>query len=232
MAVQSVLKRYLIGGILFIALFSFFLLPTVSFAEGSSYDCLVNKEGCLEDGDTGEENAPADDPMTIPNEKSKVGLTAGDYVKTFFALIFVVGLLYAMLKFMSRKNRLYDKNRLMKNLGGLSLGQQKSVQLIVVGDAYYLVGVGEDIRLLKEITDEKEIASLLAYYEEVDDDSYQGPMEKLLQKLSPQNKKKTAQPKQETEDFGDLLNDRLNEIKAERKKQFNRLTEKERGKDD
>lgn len=229
---QQYLKRQPIWGILFIALFSLFLLPTVSFAESSSYDCLVNKEGCIEEGDSDGENAPIDDSMPIQNSKSKVGLTAGDYIKAFFALIFVVGLLYASLKFINRKNRLYDKNRLMKNLGGISLGQQKSIQLITVGDTYYLVGVGEDIRLLKEITDDNEIATLLEYYEEVEEMPFQGPMEKLLTKISPLNKKLPKKNEQETEDFSQIFNHRLSEIKAERKKQFNRLIEKERSKDD
>lgn len=232
MNAQQHIKRHSVWGLLFIVLFSFFLLPTVSFAEGSAYDCLENKEGCIEEGVDEEENAPNDDVTPVQNSKPKVGLTAGDYIRAFFALIFVVGLLYALLKFMNRKNRLYDKNRLMKNLGGISLGQQKSIQLIIVGDTYYLVGVGEDIRLLKEITDENEIAALLDYYEEAEEIPFQGPMEKLISKLSPMNKKQPKKEGQATEDFSEILNHRLSEIKKERKKQFHRLTEKERGKDD
>lgn len=232
MNAQQQIKCQSIWGILFIVLFSFFLLPTVSFAEGSAYDCLENKEGCIEEGDQ-EENTPIDDTIPVQqNSKPKVGLTAGDYTRAFFALVFVIGLLYALLKFMNRKNRLYDKNRLMKNLGGISLGQQKSIQLIIVGDTYYLVGVGEDIRLLKEITDEKEIATLLDYYEEAEEIPFQGPMEKLISKISPMNKKQPKKEGQATEDFSEILNHRLSEIKKDRKKQFNRLTEKERGKDD
>ena len=84
----------------------------------------------------------------------------GDYIKTLFALVFVIGLLFGLLKFVNRKNRLYDKNRLMKNMGGISLGQHKSIQLVVIGESYYLIGVGDDIRLLKEITDPDEIDKL------------------------------------------------------------------------
>ena len=52
----------------------------------------------------------------------------------------------------------------MKNMGGISLGQQKSIQLVVIGEAYYLIGVGDDIRLLKEITDTEEINKLVEFY--------------------------------------------------------------------
>ena len=69
------------------------------------------------------------------------------------------------MKFINRKNKLYDKTRLMKNMGGISLGQHKSIQLVVIGETYYIIGVGDDIRLLKEITDPEEIKTLVEFYE-------------------------------------------------------------------
>lgn len=231
MFVQQLGKGRWNWAILLVVLLGFLLLPNNGFAEGSLYDCIEKKEGCLEEVDKGDPQAPLEGTPDA-QETSKIGVTAWDYIKTFLALAFVIGLLYALLKFMNRKNRLYDKNRMMKNLGGLSLGQQKSIQLIVVGDTYYLVGVGEDIRLLKEITDEKELASLLAYYEEADDIPFQGPMEKLFSMLSPMKKKAPEKAERKQEDFGQLFNHRLDELKKERKKQVNRLTEKEHRQDD
>ena len=52
----------------------------------------------------------------------------------------------------------------MKNLGGLSLGAQKSAQLIQIGNRLYIVGVGDNITLLKEIDNEEEMNQLLAFY--------------------------------------------------------------------
>ena len=80
------------------------------------------------------------------------------------AFVFVVGLLFGLLKVINRKNRLYDKSRFMKNMGGISLGQHKSIQLVVIGESYYIIGVGDDIRLLKEITDPEEIDTLVEFY--------------------------------------------------------------------
>ena len=54
-----------------------------------------------------------------------------------------------LLKFVNRKNRMYQQNRLMKNMGGISLGQHKSIQLVVIGESYYLIGVGDDITSIK-----------------------------------------------------------------------------------
>lgn len=183
-----------------------------------------DEEGNLFDEDLGEEEKS--------DEESVVGLTAWDYVKTFFALIFVIGLLYMLLKFVNRKSHLQDKNRLMKNMGGISLGQQKSVQLIVVGNTYYLVGVGEDIRLLKEITEPEEIAALLEQYEELEEIPFKGPFEKLLGKVLPFQKKEQKQEDAGNEAFSHMLNERLTEIKADRKRQIHRLTKKEQSGDD
>ena len=41
------------------------------------------------------------------------------------------------------------KISLMKNMGGISLGQHKSIQLVVIGETYYLIGVGDDIQFIK-----------------------------------------------------------------------------------
>lgn len=230
---QQFLTRRLKLSILLIVLCSFMSLPTVSFAEGSVFDCLEDEKECLEEVDKGEEQAPVNEEVDQDErETSPVGLTVWNYIKVILALLFVVALLYGLLKFINRKSRLYDKNKMMKNLGGLSLGQQKSIQLVVVGETYYLIGVGEDIRLLKEITDEEEIASLLSYYEDVEEIPFQGPFEKLLLKFSPMKKKMPQKNDNEETDFSQIFNHRLTEIKEDRKKQLNRLAKKERDEDD
>lgn len=72
---------------------------------------------------------------------------------------------------------------MMQNLGGISVGSQKSVQLVKVGNSLYLVGVGEDVNMLKEITDEHECKSLIALYNEKQIQPIQGtPFSKLLKK--------------------------------------------------
>ena len=109
------------------------------------------------------EDEPAADRL---QDGAAVGLSGWDYAKSLFALLFVVGLLLALLKFINRKNRMFDQHRMMKNVGGLSLGQHKSIQLVVIGGSYYLIGVGDEVRLLKEITDPKEIEALESYFDE------------------------------------------------------------------
>ncbi|WP_342509483.1 flagellar biosynthetic protein FliO [Sporosarcina sp. FSL K6-2383] len=174
-------------------------------------------------------NEPIADPVS---EGESVGSSAGDYIKVMAALLFIVGLLYGLLKLVNRKNRLYDKNRFMKNMGGISLGQHKSIQLIIIGDSYYLVGVGDDIRLLKEITDPAEIDKLVEFYTGDDMELPVGMLSRLLGKLpGVSTKDSTTQTKGST-DFGDLFKTKLDEVKEERKRHMSRLTEKERNEDE
>jgi flagellar protein FliO/FliZ len=175
-----------------------------------------------------EEDSPA---ANRSQDGAAVGLSGWDYFKTIFALLFVVGLLFALLKFINRKNRMFHQHRLMKNVGGLSLGQQKSIQLVVIGETYYLIGVGDEVRLLKEITDPEEVRSLESYFNEDELQTPQGLVNKLLAVL-PINKGDTSVENDQPADFKKLFTSRLDELKAERKKHMNRLAEKESRKDE
>lgn len=210
------------------------IVPNKANAEGNVFDCIENEENCEETITPIFEDDKDKDKKTDKNEdqepeanQSTVGVSAWEYIKVIFALIFVVGLLFALLKFINRKNRTYDKTRLMKNMGGLSLGQHKSVQLIVVAEKYYLIGVGEDIRLLKEITDVEEIERLAEFYEEDIASPHKGLLERLLSK-----RKATHQSGDTPSDFSNVFNTRLDEMKEDRNRHFNELTKKERDKDE
>lgn len=220
--------------LVFVLMMTGFMTSVVN-AEDNVFYCLENKDKCTEDGTPIDEKKDSKDEGPIAEKTddkgSKAGLSAWDYIQTIFALIFVVGLLFALLKFVNRKNRIYDKNRFMKNMGGISLGQHKSIQLVAVGETYYLIGVGEDIRLLKEITDADEIEKLMEHYEAVDMSSATGLLEQMLTKI-PKLKKNSKQQEEATTDFSKIFNHRLDEIKEDRKRHISQLTEKERDHDD
>ncbi len=159
-----------------------------------------------------------------------VGLSVWDYLKTGLALLFVIALIYGMVKVVNTRNRITQHGKLMKNMGGLSLGQQKSIQLVQIGDRYYLVGVGEDVRLLKEVTDPDEIAGLTAYYAEEEEGGQHSPILALLERMK-NGKRNPYQEQESPGDFGDVFKTRLAEIENERKRKLNQLTEKERNRE-
>lgn len=228
--------KYLVTGnnaliVIFLILLLGTLPNTSTLANDNVFFCTENPDKC--DDDELQTIEPTTDNDAEEQEKaSKVGLSAWDYIKTGFALAFVIGLLFALLKFINRKSRIYNKNQLMKNVGGISLGQNKSVQLIVVGNQYYLVGVGEDIRLLKEITDKTEIDNLTEYYETVDNSAAEGIIPRLITWFSENRKERSGHSNSESTDFKNVFNTQLTEIKEERKRQLSKLTEKERNQDE
>lgn len=219
--------------IFLLAIFLIGSLPIVTLADDNPAKSvsdwyLKDKDNEEDIPNVNEEEEPAADRT---QDGAAVGLSWWDYTKTLLALLFVVGLLLALLKFINRKNRMFDQHRLMKNVGGLSLGQQKSIQLVIIGDSYYLIGVGDEVRLLKEITNPEEIAALKSYFDEDELQSPPGLVNKLLTML-PLGKGDTSDESDQSADFKKMFTSRLDELKAERKKHLNRLAEKESRKDE
>ena len=146
------------------------------------YDCLEEKN---KDCDQ-EHKANLNKKGTIRRRycrQRKFRFIFWDYVRIVFALLFVIVFLFALLKFINRKNRMFNQHELMKNIGGLSLGQNKSIQLVVIGETYFIVGVGDEVRLLKEITDAEEINVLENYFKNNDEQSPSNIVDKIMTML-------------------------------------------------
>ncbi|MCM3742844.1 flagellar biosynthetic protein FliO [Sporosarcina luteola] len=238
----SVLQKF--SSIFLLAVVLLSTLPLVAHAEdnpaksvadwyGKDKEKEKEKEKEKDSGEKSTNVIEEDEPAADRTQEgaAAVGLSWWDYVKTLLALLFVAGLLLALLKFINRKNRMFGQHRLMKNVGGLSLGQQKSIQLVVIGESYYLIGVGDEVRLLKEITDPQEIAALESYFDDDELPSSAGVVDKLLTML-PIGNGKSSEDREQPADFKKMFASRLDELKAERKKHLKRLAEKESRKDE
>ncbi|WP_153731289.1 flagellar biosynthetic protein FliO [Sporosarcina obsidiansis] len=167
---------------------------------------------------------------TEPSTDTPKGLSAWDYIRTLLAFVFVIGLLVWLLRFLNKRNRSFDQNRLMTNLGGVPLGQHKSIQLVKMGNHYFVVGVGENVQLLKEIEDPAEIEELLARYDRDDRVIQNGLLTQLYQRFF--KNKKSENTSVEPTDFSQLFSSKIEEIKADRKQQLDRLKGKGSDRDD
>lgn len=145
-----------------------------------------------------------------------VSVTAWDYVKMIFALLFVIALLYGLLRFVNSRNKTFQTNQLINNLGGVGVGQGKSLQLMQVGNSIFLVGIGEDITLLKEITDPAEIENLTKIYEEKIDIGKSIPY--ISELIGRFREKGTSKTKSEDKkpSFDETFQKRLQEIQKDR----------------
>lgn len=79
-----------------------------------------------------------------------------------FLAIFVAMILaaYVALKFINKKMAV-SSNQTMEIVSGLALSQSKGIYIIRILESYYVVGLGDDVRMLKEITDEAEVEALI-----------------------------------------------------------------------
>lgn len=78
-------------------------------------------------------------------------------IKVIFFLIIIGILIYFLIRFLSNQSRQSLGGLPLKILGGVALGQNRSLQIVQVGKRLYVLGVGQDIRLLSEIEDEQEV---------------------------------------------------------------------------
>lgn len=77
-----------------------------------------------------------------------------------FYLVVILGLFIVIIKLLARKNKFVLPGRTVKSLGGMPLGQNKSVQVVEIGNTLYVLGVGNDIRLVARIDDPAEIEAI------------------------------------------------------------------------
>lgn len=205
-----------------------FLFPmNFAKAQGSQSvtECWQNPEaeGCEDTTPTVEaENSASAD----------LGLGLWDYVKMLFSLVFVLALLIFVLKFLNKKSASYQQNSVVQNIGGISVGAQKSVQLIYIGDKLYIVGVGDDVQLIKEINNPEEVQRLLEIYNEKRSfaDNTTPYIVELIKKLKHGNSEGETEEKQSNENFGEMFNKRLTELTKTRKSELDKWKEKERDK--
>lgn len=126
-------------------------------------DCEEIKEINVHNFETKErpnEDKNEQDSVIADNSQQATPSLFRNFVQMIFALLLVLGLIYIMLKLVNRRQQLFSQTQTLENLGGISVGQNKSIQVIRVGSKMYLVGVGDDVQLLKEIDDEVTKSSL------------------------------------------------------------------------
>lgn len=207
----------------FLLTFLFVYPPTVSVYADSDTNsieyCMKKPEECKDNTD------PAAKEDTVVSAAGDV--SAWEYIKMVLALIFVVALFYGLMKFLNKRNLTFQRNQMVQNLGGLSLGAQKSVQLLQIGKSLYLVGVGDDVQLLREITDPQEVEALLSIYNEKQEYAATSPyIAEVFSKLKRKNNQNSS-TLQKQDSFGELFEKKISEIKQERSEELERWKQKE-----
>lgn len=78
------------------------------------------------------------------------------FLGIFGAMILIA---YIALRYINKKMTI-SSNETIEIVSGLALSQSKGIYIVRILGAFYVIGLGDDIRLLREITDEEEIELL------------------------------------------------------------------------
>ena len=106
------------------------------------------------------------DNLDSPPDLTGGASAAGSVAWVFVALLFVIGLIVFVIRFLAGRSRAWGANRSLRSLGGVALGQNKSLQVVEFGGKLYVVGVGEDVTLLDRIDDAAEAERLIGLLEQ------------------------------------------------------------------
>lgn len=92
------------------------------------------------------------------------GFSPGDFygniINVLIVLAVVVGLIVLLIRFLAAKTSRWSAGRQLRIHAGVQLGQNKSLQVVEIGDTIYIVGVGENITLIDRIDDPEKARAL------------------------------------------------------------------------
>ncbi|MEC5422681.1 flagellar biosynthetic protein FliO [Virgibacillus sp. C22-A2] len=185
-------------------------------------DCLEEDVDCL-DGSFSTDGEGSQTEQLIESEST--GSLLFSLVKMFFALLLILALIYLLLKFLSKRSKLFHQVKALENLGGVSVGQNKSIQIVRIGTQVFLIGVGENVEMLHEITDNEVIEDLLHSEKAVQNEVSAGTLfSSILRKKSTEDMGSTIQDKG---DFKKLFSGELEKVRKNREKLIKQNGQKE-----
>lgn len=139
--------------------------------------------------------------------------------KVILFLLLIILLFFLLIRFLARKNKFSMFGRSIRSLGGVPLGQNKSIQIVEIGRSLYVVGVGENIQLLEKINHPDEVAELIEILTEPRADA---PglisLGKWLQRFQPGAKKEIEEEVEITSSFQQVFHDKLQRVKGRNKR--------------
>lgn len=80
--------------------------------------------------------------------------------KLIFYTLLILVMIYGLIKFLALRQKKLQPNQAVKLMGGTPLGNNKSLQLVKVGEKVYLIGVGDQVTLIKEFSESDEINNI------------------------------------------------------------------------
>lgn len=216
-------------------IFCFQAIHTVTFAEEISENRTVDQalkeaEKQKEDESDAGNETQMDNELNVeesPLELQEEPSLVWSFIKLIGALAFVIIIMFVLLRLFSGRSRAFRANKTIENIGGVSLGANRSVQIVRVGDRVLIVGVGENVQLLKELDKDEEVEKLLEKHEQ-EIERLDVPITKLSNWLGGRTSgQKSERGKREVE-FGTMLKQQLDDVSESQKKVHEAMKEQKR----
>ncbi|MDV2580612.1 flagellar biosynthetic protein FliO [Alkalibacillus haloalkaliphilus] len=219
------------------AILLFALLSTNDYISLAEDDCDGSVSDCIgdfnsqdhEEDDEDLSNNDDDEREEAPvasdgdQDEQQIGQTNRslflDFLRMVAALVLVLALIFVVLKFVQKRTRIYQQTQSLENVGGIALGNNKSAQVVRVGNEYYLLGVGDNVEMLTKVDDEETIEQLAQSHE---DTSSNISFQSVLQNF--QNRNRNPYQEQETKN---QFKTELETMKNSRKRMMKRYQDKD-----
>jgi flagellar protein FliO/FliZ len=133
-------------------------------------------------------------------------------LRVIVSLIIIIVIFVIIMKVLSQKNQKWFSGRAMRTLGGVTLGQNKSLQVVEIGERVYVVGVGEDISLIDKIDDPKAIDALHA---SLASEQHRPPISEWFQRL--RSKQNEPEPEDITASFQEVFHRKMQDLPSRKK---------------
>ena len=133
--------------------------PTNAYADekASVWDTLQNPSA-VKQTDGGTASEPESAPLASNDSPSGFML----FLQVVFSLGLIIVLIYLLLRFLAKKQVGNSQSGPMRVVSSLSLGSNKSLHLVMIGDSLYILGIGDSVQLIRHIPAGDEMDLLLA----------------------------------------------------------------------
>ncbi|MFM1650826.1 flagellar biosynthetic protein FliO [Brevibacillus sp. B_LB10_24] len=151
-------RKAMLAGLCGILLLLFGCLPAAVHAESTGNDTTV-----MEEFDKSGSLTPQTE-SNLPTATESADNFAPSGWKILLQILFSLGviivLIYLLLRFLKHQQMGSMGRGPFKVIGAIPLGSGKSVQCVMIGDSLYVLGVGENIQLLRHIPAGDELDSI------------------------------------------------------------------------
>jgi flagellar protein FliO/FliZ len=163
--------------------------------------------------------ALAADPAPTELEPPSQWEMLGNLLYVIFILGVIVALIVLLIKFLSKSSRQFFSAKGIQLLAGIQLGQNKSLQIVEIGNRIYVLGVGDTVHLIDKIDDEAEAERIRRMIWDADASGSAG-WQRIWARLTGRRRPERPDRSAGSASFQEIFYEKLNKVGESRKQQL------------